>query len=179
MQTFANLSMWVSCFRVVLINFVLFYSPIKEKASSDPKNKKAATGGKQDGAAGKKADAKPAANRKPTQKKKSQLDDKQEYAALRDAIDGECCRGSVILCIDDFVQQDYWKDYFCFLTCKANNKKTIKEIVCRNLEKKEDAKKLVEDYNSRYSKVNHSVNSFSYNVKCVYEARDVHVKFTE
>lgn len=107
MQTFANLSMWVSCFRVVLINFVLFYSPIKEKASSDPKNKKAATGGKQDGAAGKKADAKPAANRKPTQKKKSQLDDKQEYAALRDAIDGECCRGSVILCIDDFVQQDY------------------------------------------------------------------------
>ncbi|XP_020605141.1 uncharacterized protein LOC110043977 isoform X1 [Orbicella faveolata] len=93
----------------------------KEKASNDPKNKKAATGGKQDGAAGKKADAKPTANRKPSQKKKSQLDDKQEYAALRDAID-------------------------------ANNKKTIKEIVCRNLEKKEDAKKLVEDYNSRYSK---------------------------
>ena len=106
-QTFANLSAWVSCFRVVLINFVLFHSPIKEKASSDPKNKKAATGGKQDGAAGKKADAKPAANKKPSQKKKSQVDDKQEYAALRDAIDGECCHVSLIHRIDDFVEQDY------------------------------------------------------------------------
>ena len=76
--------------------FFVFHSLIKEKASTDPKNKKAATGGKQDGAAGKKADAKPAANKKPTQKKKSQLDDKQEYAALRDAIDGEYCHGSVI-----------------------------------------------------------------------------------
>lgn len=155
---------------MVLINFVLFHSPIKEKASNDPKNKKAATGRKQDGAAGKKADAKPAANRKPTQKKKSQLDDKQEYAALRDAIDGECCHVSVIHWIDNSIQQDYWKECFCFLTYKANNKKAIKEIVCRNLEKKEDAKKLVEDYNSRYSKVNHFGNSFSYNVKCVYEA---------
>ena len=163
----------------IRLNFVLFHSPINEKTSSDPKNKKAATGGKQDGTAGKKAEAKPAANKKPTQKKKSQLDDKQEYAALRDAIDGECCHGSVIHCIDDFVYQDYWKDRFCFLTYKANNKKTIKEIVCRNLEKKEDAKKLVEDYNSRYSKVNHFVNSFSYNVKCVYGARDAHVKFTD
>ena len=160
------------------INFIL----IKEKASSDTKNKKAATGGKQDGAAGKKADTKPAANRKSTQKKKSQLDDKQEYAALRDAIDGKCCRWFVIHCIDDLVQQDYWQGNFCFLT-KANNKKTIKEIVCRNLEKKEDAKKLVEDYNSRYSKVNHFevnfVNSFSYNMNCVYEAQDAQVKFTE
>lgn len=182
-QAYANLSVWVSCFRLIFINFVLFHSPIKEKASNDPKNKKAATGGKQDGAAGKKADAKPTANRKPSQKKKSQLDDKQEYAALRDAIDGECCHGSVIHCMDDFVQQDYWKECFCFLTCKANNKKTIKEIVCRNLEKKEDAKKLVEDYNSRYSKVNHFgvnfVNSYSYNVKCVYEAQDAQVKCTE
>jgi len=42
---------------------------------------------------------------------------------------------------------------FVYLTYKANNKKTITETVCRNLEKKEDAKKLVEDYNSRYSKV--------------------------
>ncbi|XP_078350996.1 uncharacterized protein LOC144635778 isoform X3 [Oculina patagonica] len=91
----------------------------KEKASNDPKNKKAAAGGKQDGAAAKKADAKPAANKKPAQQKKSQQDDKQEYSALREAID-------------------------------ANNKKKIKEIVCRNLEKKDDAKKLVEDYNSRY-----------------------------
>ena len=156
-----------------------FYSPIKEKASSDPKNKKAATGGKQDGAAGKKAEAKPAANKKPTQKKKSQLDDKQEYAALRDAIDGECYHGSVFHCIDDFVQQDYWKYYLCFLTCKANNKKTIKEIVCRNLEKKEDTKKLVVDYNSRYSKVNHFGNSYSYNVTRVQETRDAYVKFTE
>ena len=86
--------MWVSCIRLIFINFVLFHSPIKEKASSDPKNKKAAAAGKQGGAAEKKADAKPAANRKPTQKKKSQLDDKQEYAALRDAIDGEYCHGS-------------------------------------------------------------------------------------
>jgi len=45
------------------------------------------------------------------------------------------------------------KIMFVYLTYKANNKKTIKEIVCRNLEKKDDAKKLVEDYNSRYSKV--------------------------
>ena len=74
------------------------------------------------------------------------------------------------------------EEYFCFPTYKANNKKTIKEIVCRNLEKKEDAKKLVEDYNSRYSKVNHFevnfVNSYSYNMKCVYEAQDAQVKFT-
>ena len=55
----------------------------------------------------------------------------------------------------------------------------IKEIVCRNLEKKEDAKKLVEDYNSRYSKVNHFGNSYSYNVTCVQEARDAYVKFAE
>ena len=75
--------------RMIFINFVLFHSPFKEKASNDPKNKKAAAGGKRGGAAGKKADAKPAANRKPTQQKKSQLDDKQEYAALREAIDGE------------------------------------------------------------------------------------------
>ena len=36
---------------------------------------------------------------------------------------------------------------------KANNKKKIKEIVCRNLEDKVKAKKLVEDYDSRYGKV--------------------------
>lgn len=36
---------------------------------------------------------------------------------------------------------------------KANNKKKIKEIVCRNLEDKGKAKKLVEDYDSRYGKV--------------------------
>ena len=35
----------------------------------------------------------------------------------------------------------------------ANNEKKIKEIVCRNLENKETAKKLVDDYNSRYGKV--------------------------
>ena len=84
-----------------------FFTQSKEKTSSDPKNKKAATGGKQDGAAGKKADAKPVANRKPSQKKKTQPDDKQEYAALRDAIDGECCHGFVIHCTDDFVQEGY------------------------------------------------------------------------
>ena len=95
------------CFRLIFINIIFFHSPIKEKASSDPKNKKAATGGKQDGAAGKKADAKPAANRKSTQKKKSQLDDKQEYAALRDAIDGKCCHGFVIHYVDEYVLQDY------------------------------------------------------------------------
>ncbi|XP_022810237.1 uncharacterized protein LOC111347232 [Stylophora pistillata] len=34
----------------------------------------------------------------------------------------------------------------------ANDKKKIKEIVCRNLKDKEQAKKLVEDYNARYGK---------------------------
>lgn len=41
-----------------------------------------------------------------------------------------------------------------FLTYEANDKKKIKEIVCRNLKDKEQAKKLVEDYNARYGKVN-------------------------
>lgn len=45
--------------------------------------------------------------------------------------------------------------YFVFLTCKADDKKKIKEIVCRSLAAKGQAKKLVEDYNSRYGKVNH------------------------
>lgn len=42
--------------------------------------------------------------------------------------------------------------YFLF-TFTANNENKIKEIVCRNLENKETAKKLVDDYNSRYGKV--------------------------
>ena len=55
--------------------------------------------------------------------------------------------------------------------------------MCRNLEKKEEAKKLVEDYNSRYGKVNHFEcnfgNYYSYNVKCVDEAQDAQVKVIE
>lgn len=45
-------------------------------------------------------------------------------------------------------------DLCSFLTYEANDKKKIKEIVCRNLKDKEQAKKLVEDYNARYGKVN-------------------------
>ena len=66
------------------------------------------------------------------------------------------------ICNDDFVKQDHQNEYFCFLAYQANNKKTIKEIVCRHLGKKEDAKKLVEDYNSRYSKVSHFEVNFVY-----------------
>ena len=52
-------------------------------------------GGKQDGAAGKKADAKPAANKKASQNKKTQpQDDKQDFSDLRDAIDGKLCSPS-------------------------------------------------------------------------------------
>lgn len=103
--------------------FFVFHSLIKEKASTDPKNKKAATGGKQDGAAGKKTDAKPAANKKPTQKKKSQLDDKQEYAALRDAIDGECCHGSVIHY--SYLNYCYYYYYYYTLFYKVREKSGI------------------------------------------------------
>ncbi|KAM7451307.1 hypothetical protein ABFA07_000987 [Porites harrisoni] len=90
----------------------------KEKAAS----KKPAAGRKQQGSVNKKADAKPAGNKKTSTLKKTQPQDENcDYSDLRDAID-------------------------------ANNKKKIKEIVCRNLEDKAKAKKLVEDYDSRYGK---------------------------